>query len=125
MDRRTEKRLGSLKDWRGPRAAALKIDPGVLCPNAALEASAWANPTTAKDMKGLPELKPWFVREFADEILGVLERRAAEAEAQEAERAAADAETPKRTRRSGRKRSGSSRKKARAKKAAARQSKSD
>ncbi len=76
MDRRTEQRLDALKAWRGPRAAALKLDPGVLCPNATLEAIAWAAPENAADMKALPELKPWFVREFADEILGVLERDA-------------------------------------------------
>ncbi len=76
MDRTTEKRLGALKDWRGPRAEALKLDPGVLCPNAALEAIAWAIPANAKDMKGIPELKSWFVREFADEIVAVLERQA-------------------------------------------------
>ncbi len=77
MDRTTEKRLGALKDWRGPRAEALKLDPGVLCPNAALEAIAAAIPTNAEDMKGIPELKSWFVREFADEIVAVLERHAA------------------------------------------------
>ena len=74
MDRRTERRLGALKDWRGPRAEALKLDPGVLCPNATLEAIAWASPTSAEDMKELPEVKAWFVREFTDEIIGVLER---------------------------------------------------
>jgi len=127
MDRRTEKRLGALKDWRGPRASALKLDPGVLCPNAALEAIAWAAPSSSEDLKGLPELKAWFVREFADEVLGVLERHAAEIEAagdasasEEGESAAAA--RPRRSgRRSGRKRSGASRKKkARAKAAAAR-----
>jgi ribonuclease D len=76
MDRRTEQRLDALKAWRGPRAAALKLDPGVLCPNATLEAIAWAAPENAEDMKALPELKSWFVREFADEILGVLDRDA-------------------------------------------------
>jgi len=74
MDRRTEKRLGALKEWRGPRAEALKMDPGVLCPNAALEAIALANPKSVGDLKGLPELKSWFVREFAEELVGVVER---------------------------------------------------
>jgi ribonuclease D len=75
-DKRTEKRLNALKDWRGPRAEALKLDPGVLCPNAALESIAWANPENAEDLKALPELKSWLVREFASEIIGVLERHA-------------------------------------------------
>lgn len=78
MDKRTEKRLAALKDWRGPRAEALKLDPGVLCPNAALESIAWANPGNAEDMKALPELKSWLVREFASEIIGVLERHTSE-----------------------------------------------
>ena len=80
MDKRTEKRLAALKDWRGPRAEALKLDPGVLCPNAALESIASANPENAEDMKALTELKSWFVREFASEIIGVLERHASEGE---------------------------------------------
>ncbi|HIF94753.1 MAG: HRDC domain-containing protein [Myxococcales bacterium] len=80
MDRRAEKRLATLKDWRGPRSEALKLDPGVLCPNAALESIAATHPKTAEDMKELPELKSWFVREFASEILGLLERQSAESE---------------------------------------------
>ena len=125
-------RLAALKDWRGPRARALKLDPGVLCPNAALEAIAWSEPSNAKDLKALPELKEWFVREFADEILGVLERHDNElASERAAGDDAADASDPaaaaagssdgdasakkKRSRRSGRGRSGASRAKARAK----------
>jgi len=80
MDRRSEKRLAALKDWRGPRSQALKLDPGVLCPNAALESIAADHPRTAEDMKAIPELKRWFVREFASEIIGVLERQSAEGE---------------------------------------------
>ena len=111
MDRTTERRLGALKDWRGPRAESLKLDPGVLCPNAALEAIAWAAPTNAKDLKGLPELKDWFVREFADEIVGIIERHDAEvAEAAEKEEGE-KSEKPKRNRRGGRGRSGAARKK--------------
>ena len=121
MDRRTEKRLAALKDWRGPRAEALKLDPGVLCPNAALEAIAWANPTNAEDMKGLPELKCWLVREFSDEILGVLARHDAETAAADETEATEAGET--KPRRSRRKRSGSSRAKARARKASAKASK--
>jgi ribonuclease D len=80
MDKRMEKRLAALKNWRGPRAEALKLDPGVLCPNAALESIAAANPENAEDMKALTELKSWFVREFSSEIIGVLERHASEGE---------------------------------------------
>lgn len=77
MDRKTERRLGALKDWRGPRAQALELDPGVLCPNAALEAIAWAAPTQTREMASLPELKAWFIREFADEVLEVIARHEA------------------------------------------------
>ena len=110
MDRRSEKRLSALKDWRGPRSEALKLDPGVLCPNAALESIAATNPKNAEDMKALPELKSWFVREFASEIIGVLERQAGESEAgDENETAAKQTASPKRTgRRSNRNRGGGS-----------------
>ncbi|MEM9174482.1 MAG: HRDC domain-containing protein [Myxococcota bacterium] len=117
MDRRTEKRLGALKDWRGPRAEELKLDPGVLCPNAALEAIAWAAPANAKDLKGLPELKDWFVREFAEEIAGVLERHDADLAAAAEKEAEETPEKPKRSRRGGRGRSGASRAKKRARRA--------
>jgi len=108
MDKRTEKRLAALKDWRGPRAEALKLDPGVLCPNAALESIAWANPGNAEDMKALSELKSWFVREFASEIIGVLERHASEGDSDgTAEAKTEEEDRPKRSRRrSGRGRSG-------------------
>ena len=125
MDRRTERRLGALKDWRGPRAEALKIDPGVLCPNATLEAIAWAVPANAEDMKALPELKSWFVREFAEEILGVLERhedQAATRDQTEAEESGASG-TRRSSRRSGRSRS--SRAKGRAKAGAKAAAKAD
>jgi ribonuclease D len=107
MDKRTEKRLAALKDWRGPRAEALKLDPGVLCPNAALESIASANPENAEDMKALTELKSWFVREFASEIIGVLERHASEGEtSDETEPGTLKENGPKRSRRrSGRSRS--------------------
>jgi len=108
MDKRTEKRLAALKVWRGPRAEALKLDPGVLCPNAALESIAAANPENAEDMKALTELKSWFVREFSSEIIGVLKRHASEGESNEPAKADGDAEAgagadkanrPRRTRR--------------------------
>ena len=100
MDRRSEKRLAALKDWRGPRAEALKLDPGVLCPNAALESIAAAHPKNEADMKELPELKSWLVREFSSEIIGVLERQSAEVESGEdaAPEKKADAK-PKRSKR--------------------------
>jgi len=68
MDRRTERRLASLKSWRAPRAKELGLDPGVLCPNAALETIAIANPKTAEDIIALPELKRWLAQNFGEEL---------------------------------------------------------
>jgi ribonuclease D len=72
IDRRTEKLVGKLKKWRARRSDELKIDPGVLCPNAALEAIAWTNPQKASDLKDVPELKAWFIKDFAAEMVDVV-----------------------------------------------------
>jgi ribonuclease D len=72
MDRRTERRLERLKAWRAPRARELRLDPGVLCPNASLEAIAFSSPTAGADLAALPEVKPWFVESFGDEVVAVL-----------------------------------------------------
>ena len=45
------------------------MDPGVLCPNSGLEAIAWRAPKSVRDLKELPELKGWFVREFGGEMV--------------------------------------------------------
>ncbi len=74
MDRRTERRLAALKRWRATRARELALDPGVFCPNASLEAIAWKNPRRPEDLKEVPELKGWFVRDFGDEVVEVLAR---------------------------------------------------
>ena len=82
LDRPSERRVAILKRWRTPLSQRLGIDPGVLCPNAALEAIAWRNPSCAADLEGLPELKGWFVREFGDEVAKTLaedEERSADA----------------------------------------------
>ncbi|MEZ4334701.1 MAG: HRDC domain-containing protein [Myxococcota bacterium] len=124
MDRTTEKRLAALKTWRGPRAQSLSLDPGVLCPNAALEAIAWANPATVDAMREIAELKGWFVREFGEEIVGLLATHAESAAAETPSEGADASETTdesapesRRPRRS-RRRSGRSRRAARAKRAA-------
>ena len=79
MDRPTERRVGRLKRWRTRRAEELVMDPGVLCPNAAIEAIAWKDPRSAGDLQGLSELKKWFVRQFADEVVEALEADGADA----------------------------------------------
>jgi ribonuclease D len=71
LDRHTERRLVALKKWRATRAAELSMDPGVLCPNSALEAIAWTAPQESKDLRDLPELKGWFLREFGSEAAEV------------------------------------------------------
>ena len=48
------------------------MDPGVLCPNAVLEAIAWSDPKKSEDLASLPEVKGWFLREFGEEIAAVL-----------------------------------------------------
>jgi ribonuclease D len=72
LDRPTERRLGALKRWRARRASELALDPGVLCPNAALEAVAARSPTSDAELTRVSELKPWFVREFGSELVAVL-----------------------------------------------------
>jgi ribonuclease D len=69
IDRQAERRLAALKTWRAKRAEALALDPGVMCPNSALEAIAWRAPESTADLEELPELKGWFVREFGGEAV--------------------------------------------------------
>lgn len=73
MDRRTERRLAKLKAWRTPRAKELRLDPGVLCPNAALEAIAFAkSPEAGDDLGELLGVKSWFVESFGSEVIATL-----------------------------------------------------
>jgi ribonuclease D len=69
MDRRTERCVAHLKRWRGRRASELQLDPGVFCPNSALEAIAWRRPRSPEDLLDLPEIKGWFAREFGTEVV--------------------------------------------------------
>ncbi len=68
LDRQGERRLTGLKSWRAEKAKELKIDPGVLCPNAALEAIAWQDPKSKAELQQIPELKRWFVWDFGAEV---------------------------------------------------------
>jgi ribonuclease D len=72
MDRHADRRLLALKRWRSTRAEQVGLDPGVLCPNSALEAIAWRSPSAQSELEELPELKRWFVREFGGEVLTVV-----------------------------------------------------
>jgi ribonuclease D len=89
MDRQAERRLTALKTWRAGRAEDLSMDPGVLCPNSALEAIAWRAPQAAKDLRELRELKGWFQREFGAEVTQV--SREVEATARSAAKAVSKA----------------------------------
>jgi len=81
MDRRSERTVTALKRWRAERASALGLDPGVLCPNATLEAVAIARPTTVEGLRAMQEIKGWFGRAFGDEMAAVLRADRAEGEA--------------------------------------------
>ncbi len=80
MDRRAERRVSRLKGWRSERAQELKLDPGVLCPNAALEAIAMRNPQKPEELNEVSELKNWFAGSFAEEVIAVLAEAAGEKE---------------------------------------------
>jgi ribonuclease D len=73
MDRQAERRLAALKRWRTTRARQLEMDPGVLCPNSALEAIAWSAPSRARDLEDVPEVKRWFAREFGSEVVAAMD----------------------------------------------------
>ena len=92
IDRQAERRLAALKTWRVGRAEDLSMDPGVLAPNAVLEAIAWRAPATAADLDDLPELKGWFRREFGTEVTRAT---------QQVEAGESPAEMPRRGRRGG------------------------
>lgn len=77
MDRQTERRLAALKRWRADRARQLEMDPGVLCPNSALEAIASSAPTRARELESVPEVKRWFAREFGAEVVAAASAEAA------------------------------------------------
>jgi ribonuclease D len=72
MDRNTEAKLARLKVWRTKRSKELELDPGVLCPNAALESIAFSNAQGADDLAQLEEPKRWFVESFGKEVLDFL-----------------------------------------------------
>jgi ribonuclease D len=80
MDHAADRRLAALKEWRARRASELSMDPGVLCPNSALEAIAWRAPRMPEDLESLEELKGWLVREFGGEVVDVCMRTSAKPE---------------------------------------------
>jgi ribonuclease D len=62
-------RLERLKAARNRLAAELDLQPGVLCPNGTLEAIARVNPGSLEELRRVPEIRQWQVREIGDELL--------------------------------------------------------
>jgi len=73
LDRRGEVRLDHLKRWRGTMARELGLDPGVFCPNTALESIAWADPNDASELAAQAGVKSWWAKAFGDEVISLLE----------------------------------------------------
>ena len=76
MDRQMEKRLTRLKGWRQVRSKELELDPGVLAPNACLEALTIAKPSSLEALSETPGIKKWFAQSFGLEILDLLANEA-------------------------------------------------
>lgn len=81
LDRRAEVSLERLKRWRGKRASDLGLDPGVFCPNAALEEIAIEAPSKASELEALVNVKVWWAAAFGEELIEQLEQVRADAEA--------------------------------------------
>jgi ribonuclease D len=76
MDRTGEQRLNQLKKWRSTRAKELSLDPGVLCPNATLEAIASSTLESPSEMAGIQGVKGWFAKSFGEEVFATLQEEA-------------------------------------------------
>lgn len=59
VDAGYDERLERLKVLRNERAAAVALDPGLVCPNGTLQAIARLRPTTPTDLDGIEELRGW------------------------------------------------------------------
>ncbi|HEU5171376.1 MAG TPA: ribonuclease D [Gemmatimonadales bacterium] len=64
-----EARLERLKAARNALAAKYDLAPGVLCPNATLEAIAHAEPTTVDDVRRVSDIRNWQVEEIGEDLL--------------------------------------------------------
>jgi ribonuclease D len=91
LDRRAEQALERLKQWRGRRASELNMDPGVFCPNAALEEIAIAGPATRAALDKLENVRGWWAENFGAELLELLAQARSDAEPEEARSEASDA----------------------------------
>ncbi|HYL28685.1 MAG TPA: ribonuclease D [Gemmatimonadales bacterium] len=73
-----EARVDRLKAKRNELATRLELAPGVLCPNATLEAIARARPQTIDELRGIPGIRRWQAETFGEELLGVVAAELAE-----------------------------------------------
>ncbi len=78
VDRHAERYVAALKRWRGARAKQLALDPGVLFPNATLEAIASQRPSSRDELAAIPGVKSWFGRCFGSEVLAALAMEASQ-----------------------------------------------
>jgi len=69
------KRLEMLKEWRHRRAAALKLDPGVLAPLSTLKVLAGSGAATVDALLTVAGLTRWRIREFGEEWIQLMNRK--------------------------------------------------
>ena len=67
-----EARLARLKAARAAFTARLALEPGVICPNAVLDAIARRVPTTLDQLREIPGLRRWQVETFGEELLAAI-----------------------------------------------------
>ena len=103
LDRRGELRLERLKSWRARRAGELAIDPGVFCPNSALEEIAGVFPKRADDFERLQYAKGWWVEAFANEVIEQLDSEDQESQPDKAHESE-EGSSPRKSQRSRRRR---------------------
>jgi len=72
--REPEADLKPLRALRDRLAAELKLDPGLVAPNALLEAVARSRPTTVEALAAIPGMRRWQVETFGAELLQVAAR---------------------------------------------------
>ncbi|WP_243372275.1 HRDC domain-containing protein [Geotalea sp. SG265] len=72
-DRYQEARLKRLKEWRESKAAELGIGVGIIANNSLLEALADTAPDSPESLAAIPNLKCWQKKEFAAELLEILQ----------------------------------------------------
>jgi ribonuclease D len=67
-----EDRVNALKAVRDRHAAALELDPGVLCPRERLEAIARRNPRSNDDLMEVPDVRRWQAEVLGEDFIRAL-----------------------------------------------------